>query len=249
MLEGKVAIVTGAASGIGRAAALVYAREGARVVVSDIQEEGGEETAGRVQRAGGKAVFVQADVSQPEDAQRLVERAVSAFGQLDIAFNNAGIGGELAATADYPLDAWQRVIAVNLSGVFYAMKYQLGHMLAHGGGVIINMSSILGQVGFAGAPAYSAAKHGVVGLTQAAALDHSASGVRINAIGPGFIHTPMIAGLEADDATLKQLQALHPIGRLGTADEVAELVAWLSSERASFITGAYYPVDGGFLAR
>lgn len=250
MLEGKAALVTGAASGIGRAIALAYAREGARVLVSDLDEAGGADTVRLVKSAGGDAQFMLADVSRPADAQALVERAVRAYGALHVACNNAGIAGDLAATADYPLEAWQRVIDVNLSGVFYGMKYQIAQMLRQAsGGAIVNVASILGQVGFAGAPAYTAAKHGVIGLTQVAALDHSAHGVRINAVGPAFIHTPMISALEGDDASRRQLEALHPIGRLGRPEEVAELVLWLSSDKASFATGAYYPVDGGYMAR
>ena len=166
-----------------------------------------------------------------------------------MACNNAGIGGPNAPTADYPLDGWAQVININLSGVFYGMKYQIAAMLKTGGGSIVNVASILGAVGFATAPAYTAAKHGVVGLTQAAALEYSAQGVRINAVGPGFIHTPMISGLESDPGVNAMLVGAHPIGRLGRAEEVAELVTWLASNRASFVTGAYYPVDSGYLAR
>jgi NAD(P)-dependent dehydrogenase (short-subunit alcohol dehydrogenase family) len=249
MLQGKVTLVTGASSGIGRAIALAYAREGAKVVVSDVNVAGGEETVSLVREQGGDAIFVPADVSRAEDCQRLVERAVAHYGRLDAACNNAGIGGELGPTADYVDEAWQQVIGVNLSGVFYCMKHQIPAMLRHGGGAIVNMASILGQVGFAGAPAYVAAKHGVVGLTKTAALEYSAQGLRINAVGPAFIHTPMIAGLESDPATKQQLVSLHAVGRLGEPEEVAELVVWLSSERASFVTGAYYAVDGGYLAR
>lgn len=249
MLKDKVALVTGGASGIGRAVALAWAREGARVVVSDVDQAGGEQTAGQVRAAGGQALFAAADVGRPEDCEALVRRAVATFGRLDIACNNAGIGGPQAPTADYPLDGWEQVLRINLSGVFYGMKYQLPEMLKHGGGAIVNMASILGAVGFAGSPAYSAAKHGVLGLTQAAALEYSAQGVRINAVGPGFIHTPMISALEDNQAVNEMLVAAHPIGRLGRAEEVAELVLWLSSDKASFVTGAYYPVDGGYLAR
>ena len=249
MLQGKVTLVTGASSGIGRAIALAYAREGAKVVVSDVNVAGGEETVSLVRQQGGDALFVPADVSRAEDCQRLVERTVAHYGRLDAACNNAGIGGELGPTADYTDEAWQQVIGVNLSGVFYCMKHQIQAMLRHGGGAIVNMASILGQVGFAGAPAYVAAKHGVVGLTKTAALEYSAHGLRINAVGPAFIHTPMIAGLESDPATQQQLVSLHAVGRLGQPEEVAELVVWLSSDRASFVTGAYYAVDGGYLAR
>ena len=249
MLKDKVALITGGSSGIGRAVALAWAREGAKVVVSDVDRGGGGETVEQVRAAGGEAIFIAADVGKPEDCEALVRGAVEKFGRLDIACNNAGIGGPQAPTADYPLDGWAQVIAINLSGVFYGMKYQLPAMLNNGGGAIVNMASILGAVGFAGAPAYTAAKHGVVGLTQAAALEYSAQGVRINAVGPGFIHTPMISALEDNQAVNDMLVAAHPIGRLGRAEEVAELVLWLSSDKASFVTGAYYPVDGGYLAR
>ncbi len=249
MLKNKVALVTGASSGIGRAIALVWAREGAKVVVSDINTAAGEETATLVRAQGGDALFVAADVGKPEDGRMLVQQTVARFGRLDVACNNAGIGGPSAPVADYPLDGWAQVININLSGVFFGMQHQIAAMLKTGGGSIVNMSSVLGAVGFAGSSAYAAAKHGVIGLTQTAALEYSAHGIRINAVGPGFIHTPMVAGLEADAAVNAMVVAAHAIGRLGKPEEVAELVAWLSSSRASFVTGAYYPVDGAFLAR
>lgn len=247
--DGKVALVTGGASGIGRAAAQLYARDGAKVIVSDVSEQGGAETVRLVEEAGGQATFVRADVSNPQECETLVRRALEAYGRLDCAFNNAGIGGEQNLTADYSLEGWAQVLGVNLSGVFYCMKYEIPAMLKNGGGAIVNMSSILGQVGFATSPAYVTAKHGVIGLTQNAALEYAQQGIRVNAVGPAFIRTPLIAGLEQDAQTLQMLVSMHPIGRLGEPEEVAELVVWLSSEKASFVTAAYYAVDGGYLAR
>ena len=247
--EGKVAIVTGAASGIGRATAQLFARDKAKVAVSDVDIEGGEETVRLINKEGGEAFFVKADVSKPEDCQMMVAETIKNFGHLDFACNNAGISGEENLTADYTIEGWQKLIAVNLSGVFYCMKYEIPKMLESDGGAIVNVASILGRVGFPGAPAYVTAKHGVVGLTQNAAIEYGKQGVRINAVGPGFIQTPMISDLAEDEETYQQLISLHPIGRLGTPEEVAELVIWLCSEKASFVTAAYYPVDGGYLAR
>lgn len=249
MLKNKIVLVTGASSGIGRAVALVCAREGAKLVVSDVQANAGEETAAMVRALGADAFFVPSDVGKPEDHKALVDRTVAIFGRLDVACNNAGIGGPSAATADYPIDGWAQVININLSGVFYGMQQQIAAMLKTGGGSIVNIASVLGAVAFANSPAYTAAKHGVVGLTQAAALEYGTQNIRINAVGPGFIHTPMISELEKNSAVNDMLVAAHPIGRLGRAEEVAELVAWLASDRASFVTAAYYPVDGGYLAR
>jgi NAD(P)-dependent dehydrogenase (short-subunit alcohol dehydrogenase family) len=211
----KVAIVTGAASGIGRASALSYAREGAKVVVSDINKAGGDETVRLVCEAGGDAFFVKADVSNPTDCKAFVRRTVETYGRLDFAFNNAGISGEQNLTADYSVESWQRVIAINLSGVFNCMKYEIPEMIRTGGGAIVNMASILGQVGFSGASAYVAAKHGVIGLSQDAAIEYAAQGIRVNSVGPAYIRTPMIAALEQNEDVLNMLVSLHPIGKLG----------------------------------
>ena len=247
-LENKVAIITGAGSGIGRAIALLYAAEGASIVVSDVNEKGGEETVSGIISKGGKAIFVKADTAKPGDSKMLVEAAVKTFGGLHIAVNNAGIAGPIGPVGDYPVDGWDKVISINLSGVFYGMHYQIPAMLASGGGSIVNVASILGKVGTKGSAAYTAAKHGVVGLTEAAALEYADQKIRINSIGPGYILTPMLTNaLDAD--TLKAVEGLHPMGRLGTSEEVAELALWLNSDKASFVTGSYYNVDGGYLAQ
>ena len=247
-LENKVAIITGAGSGIGRAIALLYAAEGASIVVSDVNEKGGEETVSGIISKGGKAIFVKADTAKPGDSKMLVEAAVKTFGGLHIAVNNAGIAGPIGPVGDYPVDGWDKVISINLSGVFYGMHYQIPAMLASGGGSIVNVASILGKVGTKGSAAYTAAKHGVVGLTEAAALEYADQKIRINSIGPGYILTPLLTNtLDAD--TLKAVAGLHPMGRLGTSEEVAELALWLNSDKASFVTGSYYNVDGGYLAQ
>jgi NAD(P)-dependent dehydrogenase (short-subunit alcohol dehydrogenase family) len=248
-LDGKVAIVTGAASGIGRETAEAYSRSGARTVVSDVDEEGGQETVRLIEAAGGEAVFVRADVSKASDCEALSAAAVEHFGRLDVACNNAGVGGAQATTSDYDLDEWRRVLDINLTGVFYCMKYQIPRMLEAGGGSIVNMASILGRVGFAGAPAYVAAKHGVVGLSRNTAIEYADRGIRVNSVGPAFISTPLISMMEKDPTVNDMLVSLHPMGRLGRPEEVASLVVFLSSEQASFITGSYYPVDGGYLSR
>jgi len=249
-LSGKTAIVTGGASGIGEATALLYAEYGANVVVSDIHEELGNKVVEQIRQDGGNAIFVKADVSKPEECEQLVNKTVEAFGSLDIAFNNAGISGESNTVGDMSIEGWNKVIAVNLSSVFYCMKYQLLQMQKNGSGAIVNNSSILGSVAFANAAGYVAAKHGVIGLTQTAAIEYAAKGIRINAVGPAFINTPLLSEAGMDD-NVKQsvLVPLHPVGRLGESKEVAELVVWLSSDKASFVTGSYYPVDGGYLAR
>jgi NAD(P)-dependent dehydrogenase (short-subunit alcohol dehydrogenase family) len=246
-LNGKVAIVTGAAKGIGESTALLFAKEGAKVVVSDVDMENGRAVVKKIDENGGKAIFVMADASKPKDHEELVTKTVEVFGKLDIAVNNAGIGGPLAKTAEYPIDGWDDVIKLNLSGVFYGTKCQIAEMLKNGGGNIVNISSILGQVGTANSPAYVAAKHGIIGLTKTAAIEYAKENIRVNAVGPGYIKTPLLDGL--DDETLEYLVGLHPIGRLGEPEEVAELILWLASDKASFVTGNYYAVDGGYLAK
>lgn len=248
LLLNKVAIITGAASGIGKAIAILLAKEGAKVIVSDLQEEPGKQVVDEILQQGGEAFFVKADTSSVQDNENLVKAAVTKYGRLDIAVNNAGIGGPLMPTGEYPIDGWNKVIAINLSGVFYGMRFQIPAMLKSGGGAIVNISSILGQVGMKGAPAYVAAKHGLVGLTKNAALDHATQNIRVNAVGPGYIRTPMLTN-NLDQKMLDGLAALHPVGRIGEAEEVAELVLWLSSDKASFVTGSYYAVDGGYLSQ
>jgi NAD(P)-dependent dehydrogenase (short-subunit alcohol dehydrogenase family) len=243
----KVALVTGGASGIGEACVLTFARGGAKVVIVDLNGELGEKAVTAVKQAGGDAIFLRVDVSDPEAVEKMVADTVAAFGRLDIAVNNAGIGGELNPTGNYSVEDWHRVIDINLNSVFYCMRYQIPQMLKQGNGSIVNMSSILGAVGIANSPAYVAAKHGIVGLTKTAALEYGKQGLRINAVGPAFIKTPLLNAL--DEQTQAYLSGLHAVGRMGEAKEVANLVAFLCSDQASFLTGGYYLVDGGYTAQ
>ncbi|HEX6849183.1 MAG TPA: SDR family oxidoreductase [Chitinophagaceae bacterium] len=247
LLENKVAIITGAGSGIGKATAELFAKEGAKVVVSDISEANGKSAVEAIKKSGGEAFYIKADSSKVEDNEALVKETIQKYGALDIAVNNAGIGGPLAATGEYPIDGWQKVIDINLSGVFYGLRNQIPAMLEKGGS-IVNIASILGNTGTKLSPAYVAAKHGVVGLTKAAALEYADKNIRINSVGPGYIRTPLVMN-SLDKDTLNALVGLHPIGRLGEAEEIAELILWLASSKSSFVTGAYYPADGGYLAQ
>ena len=247
-LDGKVALVTGAAAGIGRAAAEIFAREGAAVVVADIDTEGGHETVSRIESAGHEAAFVRADVSIKADVDAMVQFAVDTYGGLDCAHNNAGIAAPMAPLAEYSDGAWDRTIAVMLTGVYLCMKAEIPRMLERGGGAIVNTASGVGLVAYANQAAYTASKHGVIGLTKVAALDYGARGIRVNAICPGTARTPMVdAAIRYDPSIDEQLKALHPIGRIGEASEIAEAAVWLCSPAASFVLGVALPVDGGYV--
>ena len=247
LIKDKVALVTGAADGIGRAIALIYGREGAKVVVTDYNETSGKETADMINQAGGQAIYHRLDVTKPEDHASAIAAAQKEFGRLDIACNNAGISGEFHLTADHTPQTWQQVIDINLTGVFYGIRAQIPAMLQVGGGSIVNISSICGQVGLDEITPYVAAKHGVVGMSKNVAIEYGAKGIRCNSVGPAFINTTLINNLGED--VRNHLSSMHALGRIGDTAEVAELVVWLSSDKASFVTGSYYAVDGGYLSR
>ena len=247
-LQNKVAIITGSASGIGRETAILFAQQGAKVAVSDINEEAGQKVVDEIMSNGGQAIFVKANTASAADNQRLVEETVRAFGGLHIAVNNAGVGSAFSKLADVLPEDWNRVIDINLTGIFYGMKYQIPEMIKANGGSIVNVASILGQVAFQGSAAYIASKHGVIGLTKAGAVDHALDGVRVNAIGPGFIYTGLVNEDTIGKEGIQDLERKHAMQRLGKSSEVAALCLFLASEASSFVTGAYYPVDGGYLA-
>lgn len=249
-LKNKVVIITGAASGIGAASALAFAREGASVVVADLQIARGEELVSRILAEDGKAIFVKCDVSLESDVKNMVAKTIETFGHLSCAFNNAGIEGESADTTMCTNDNWEKTINVNLRGVWLCMKYQIPEMLKNGGGSIVNCSSIAGMVGFVGIPAYCASKHGVIGLTQAAALEFAGQKIRVNAICPGVIQTPMVERFTHGEAqAIKELSAGEPVGRMGKPEEIAQVALWLCSDASSFVTGHPLVADGGWLAR
>ncbi len=247
---GKVALVTGGSSGIGRASSLAFAREGAQVIVSDVVADAGQETVELITNAGGTASFVAANVSQASEVEALIATCVETYGRLDCAHNNAGIEGPGAPTVDYDEDSWDRVIAINLTGVWLCMKYQIPEMLKHGGGAIVNTSSAAGLLGFRGGSAYVASKHGVVGLTKTAALEYAKAGVRVNAVCPGAIDTPMMGRITGHKPhRAERMASSEPVGRMGSPEEIAEAVVWLCSDAASFVTGHAMSVDGGLVAQ
>jgi len=249
-LAGKVALITGAGSGIGRQSALAFARAGAKVVVADIVLLGGEETVRMIEAEGGEATFVKTDVSNARDVEALVKETIATYGQLDYAHNNAGIEGAQGTTIECTEDCWDKTIDTNLKGVWLCMKYEIPEMLKNHGGAIVNTSSVAGLVGFANIPAYTASKHGVSGLTKVAALEFAKSGIRVNAVCPGVIRTPMIERFTGGDPQVEaQFTAGEPIGRLGEPEEIATAVVWLCSDEASFVTGSAIPVDGGWVAQ
>jgi NAD(P)-dependent dehydrogenase (short-subunit alcohol dehydrogenase family) len=250
LLTHKVAIITGASSGIGRATALTFARYGAKLALADVTIDGGHETEQMVKELGAEVFFLPTDVSVDEQVAALVAATLDTFGHLDCAFNNAGIEGDMTSMAEITDANWNRVLDINLRGVMLGMRHQIPAMLASGGGAIVNTASVAGLVGFANLGPYVASKHGVVGLTRGAALEYSAQGIRINAVCPGVIRTPMVARVIDEDPSLEStFAALEPIGRLGEPEEIGEAVAWLCSDAASFVTGHAMPVDGGLTAQ
>lgn len=254
LVTGLIALVTGAAAGIGRATALAFSAEGAIVIVSDVNSDGGNETVDLIEKAGGTAIFIKADVSKSADVKALISQSLNTYGKIDCAVNNAGIEGEISPFIEQTEDNFDAIISINLKGTFLCLQAEVEAMLASGGGSIVNLSSIAGLIGFSGLSPYAASKHGVIGLTKNAALEYAQSGIRVNAICPGGVDTRMLDSLAeqitAGAQTSSQMMApMHPMGRIGTPQEIAELVVWLCSPRASFITGTAIPVDGGYVAQ
>lgn len=248
-LEGKVALVTGASSGIGRASAQAFAQDGAKVLVADIDADGGNETVHMIQEAGGEALFVRADVSDGAAVEAMVQTAVQTWGRLDCAHNNAGIAEERVRTAELTEEVWDRTIDINLKGVWLCMKHEILQMLEQGGGAIVNTSSVVGLVAVMRQPAYVASKHGIIGLTKAAALEYARKGIRVNAVCPGPVLTPALESyMRASPEVGRHLKGQNPSGRLGTTEEVAQAVVWLCSDKASYMTGHALAIDGGVLA-
>ena len=251
-LTGKVALVTGGASGIGRATVLTFAREGAKLIIADLNEEGGQQTVHMITENGGEATFVQVDVTQSTEVEAMITKAVETYGRLDCAHNNAGIGSRPRVLLhELPEASWDRVIDINLKGVWLCMKYEIIQMLKQGGGTIVNTASIMGLVGsWSRSGAYNASKHGVVGLTKTAALEYATSGIRVNCVCPGYIRTPLLESLLTSQPAMEaQIVARHPVGRMGRPEEIAEAVVWLCSDAASFVTGHTLTVDGGYVAQ
>ena len=251
-LEGKVALVTGGGSGIGRASALAFIREGAKVVLADVNTSGGEETLDRIKGMGGEAIFVRADVSSAAAVEAMVSRTVESYGRVDCAFNNAGISVPMRGPMhEFPEEMWDRVVNINMKGVWLCMKYEIPRMLQTGGGTIVNTASIMGLVGSpTGNMAYNASKHAVVGMTKTAAIEYAQSGIRVNAVCPGYILTPLVEqGILSDPGQEEKIIGRHPMGRLGKPEEIAESVVWLCSDAASFVTGHTMTVDGGYVAQ
>jgi len=248
--DGKVALVTGATSGIGQATAIAFARHCAKVIVSGIDDSQGEETVRMITADGGKATYIRADVADAEEVEALVAKTIETYGRLDFAFNNAGIEGQPAPVDQCTIENWDRVLAINLTGVWLCMRAEVPRMLENGGGVIVNCSSVAGVIGFPTSPAYVASKHGVIGLTKAAALDYPTRGIRVNAVCPGVIQTPMVdRATGGSAAAIEQLTAQEPMGRMGQPEEIADAVLWLCSDGASFVTGHALVVDGGMVVR
>jgi NAD(P)-dependent dehydrogenase (short-subunit alcohol dehydrogenase family) len=251
-VDGKVALVTGGASGIGRATALAFAREGAKLIIADMNEDGGQQTVHMIKEHGGEATFVQVDVSQATAVEAMISKTVETYGRLDCAHNNAGIGSRPRVLLhELPEESWDRVLSINLKGVWLCMKYEIIQMLTQGGGTIVNTASIMGLVGsWSRSGAYNASKHGVVGLTKTAALEYATSGIRVNCVCPGYIRTPLLESLLTSQPEMEaQIVARHPVGRMGRPEEIAEAVVWLCSDAASFVTGHTMTVDGGYVAQ